>query len=120
MAVFSDLKKKDKIKKLDDLHLISFKKTPCYTCGRRDLAIERGHFISRRHIRIRWHVNNIRPQCVHCNRNLSGNLVLFEKYLTQEIGQDAIDELIYLKGKQVTHDFLNSEYERLKCLLKQD
>ena len=67
----------------------------CYTCGRylpwKDLDC--GHFISRRFISTRFDLNNMRPQCRHCNRDLHGNLDVYRQKLTLELGEDRIAEL---------------------------
>jgi len=69
----------------------------CYTCGKAveslRFPIQTGHFItsSTCSVEVRYSLDNLRPQCFHCNINLSGNWVAFEKHLLKDgIDIDAI------------------------------
>lgn len=70
----------------------------CFTCGAylpvEDLQC--GHFRPRRYMNTRWHEFNCWPQCNHCNVELSGNLVVYEKKLAGRYGQDAVDGIYIL------------------------
>jgi len=59
----------------------------CFTCGARKhyKEMDAGHCLSRRHKNTKYHEDNLRCQCVHCNRNLYGNVAEFEKRLGLEI-----------------------------------
>lgn len=64
----------------------------CYTCKKAELSgsnWQTGHFItsSTCSTAMRFDLRNLRPQCYHCNINLSGNWVLFERNLKKD-GQD--------------------------------
>lgn len=69
----------------------------CYTCDtvRHWKELQAGHYLSRRHHATRWHVNNVRPQCVGCNKygrlHGPGESVIFRRQLIAE-GVD-VDEL---------------------------
>lgn len=55
----------------------------CYTCGKPTDVPHTGHFItsSTCSVEMRYSLDNLRPQCYHCNINLSGNWVAYEKHL---------------------------------------
>ena len=67
----------------------------CYTCGVRKnwKELDCGHFHSRRFTPTRWDLDNMRPQCVFCNRNLGGNLEIYERKLKKELGEAKFEEL---------------------------
>lgn len=67
----------------------------CYTCGAlyKWTDIDCGHFIKRRYTNTRWDVDNLRPQCQHCNRTLGGNYEVYTAKMTKEIGQEGVDAL---------------------------
>ena len=70
----------------------------CYSCGAKGLAggnWQTGHFIpsSICSTELRYDLSNLRPQCYHCNINLSGNWPAFEARLIAEHGQGYVDEL---------------------------
>ena len=67
----------------------------CYTCGVRLPwnSLDCGHFISRRFISTRFDLNNMRPQCQWCNRELHGNLDVYREKLTNELGEEKMAEL---------------------------
>lgn len=73
----------------------------CYTCGKQDLEgsnCHLGHFIpsSVCSVHLRYELDNLRPQCYHCNINLSGNWINYETHLINEKGAYIIN---YLKRK---------------------
>lgn len=67
----------------------------CYTCGVKLLwqELQCGHFMGRRYINTRWDEVNCNPQCNDCNVVKSGNLVIYEKKLRAQHGDEAINEL---------------------------
>ncbi len=87
-------RKKGEITKLKEVlwqlcRQIQIKKygTTCYTCGKFiEKGIHTGHFITSSTCspEVRYDLQNLRPQCYHCNINLSGNWIAFEKKLLQE------------------------------------
>ncbi len=95
----------------------------CFTCARESLEggnCQLGHFItsSTCSTELRYDPRNLRIQCYHCNINLSGNWIAFERNLLRD-GQD-IAELkarnAATKGKVYTADWFRaqiSNYEKL-------
>lgn len=67
----------------------------CYTCGRQApwQELDCGHFMKRTYYPTRWDFDNLRPQCVRCNRLLSGNYEIYRKKMVDELGQDKVEEL---------------------------
>lgn len=81
----------------------------CYSCYRQGLEKgnrQLGHFIpsSVCSVELRYHLDNLRWQCYHCNINLSGNWIEYEKHLNKEKGPGFSESLKALneatKGKQ--------------------
>lgn len=91
----------------------------CYTCGVKKSwkQLDCGHFYSRRFINTRWHLDNMKPQCVFCNRNLGGNLQIYEKKLKRELGEDKFNELL-LKSRDTTKISTVELAEKLENLKK--
>lgn len=70
----------------------------CYTCGKGGLEgsnWQTGHFItdSTCSTELSYDLENLRPQCYHCNINLSGNWVKFEENLIRDHGKKYIETL---------------------------
>jgi hypothetical protein len=67
----------------------------CYTCNRPHpiKQIENGHYVNREHKTVRFHPNNARPQCTHCNCYRSGKHAIFGTKLAKEIGVEEVDNL---------------------------
>lgn len=84
----------------------------CYTCGNKVPIpqIQVGHFVSRSVLNLRWYTDNVRLQCFDCNIGLHGNLVVFEKKLRMEIGDEAVDRMLSIAKAppRITTDFIMS------------
>lgn len=70
----------------------------CFTCGRSGLEgsnWQTGHFItsSTCSTELRYDIKNLRPQCYHCNINLSGNWQIYEQRLIDTESQEYVNEL---------------------------
>lgn len=67
----------------------------CYTCGKRDFYknMDCGHYRSRRYLQTRFDLDNLRPQCVECNRYKHGNLEIYRARLVTELGEARVAEL---------------------------
>ena len=70
----------------------------CFTCGRGmrigDSGCQGGHWLVKSGYPCHYfHPDNVRPQCYHCNINLSGNSAVFERNLIEEIGKERVDWL---------------------------
>lgn len=73
----------------------------CMTCGKECpiKSIDNGHFISREHFGTRYHEDNCRPQCKHCNSYKQGRHLEFEIALIKEIGEGKVAALKQLAIK---------------------
>jgi hypothetical protein len=85
----------------------------CYTCYRTGLEgsnWQTGHFISSSicSAYLRYHLDNLRPQCYNCNINKSGNWVAYEEHLRKEFGADFPEAL-----KQLNRDTAGKQYDIL-------
>lgn len=73
----------------------------CYTCGdKRDWKEQQGgHYIHSGRSKPVTHYleDNVKCQCVRCNKYLSGNLGRYGEKLAVEIGLDRLDEMRQLK-----------------------
>jgi hypothetical protein len=72
----------------------------CYTCGAKKhwKELDCGHYIHRD--ALDYEINNLRPQCTHCNRFAHGHLDVYSEKLAKEIGYEEI-ELMRQRSKQV-------------------
>lgn len=77
-------------------------------------ACQAGHFITAANcgLTLYFHEMNVHCQCYHCNINLSGNWVEYEKRIIEVYGQDACDKLKWLKWNG------DIKYSRENYLLK--
>ena len=62
----------------------------CFTCGSEKhwKEIQAGHFMSRKHNATRWHLDNVKPQCVKCNMFSQGEQYKFGQALGKEVAQE--------------------------------
>jgi hypothetical protein len=67
----------------------------CYTCNNlHDIKIiECGHYHSRENKATRYHENNARAQCTHCNQHKHGRHTEFGNNLLGQIGFEEFEEL---------------------------
>lgn len=70
----------------------------CYTCGKTGLEGSNwhtGHYITDSvcSAELSYALDNLRPQCYHCNINLSGNWPSFETNLLRDHGRKYIENL---------------------------
>jgi hypothetical protein len=70
----------------------------CITCGRsyKWNDIDAGHFVSRRHLVLRFDPRNVFPQCRRCNRFLNGLQYIMGKRIDELLGVGTADELIQI------------------------
>ena len=75
----------------------------CITCERTFYYkdIDAGHFVSRRHIIVRFDELNVHPQCKRCNRFLNGLQYEYGKAIDMLYGKGTADKLVSL-SKQTT------------------
>ncbi len=88
--VKSELKKlKETLWKLcREIQILRYGRT-CYCCGAQNLEgsnCHLGHFIpsSVCSTEMRYDLDNLKPCCYHCNINLSGNWIAYEKHLIKD------------------------------------
>ncbi len=84
----------------------------CVTCGKvtpwksnkqlGENGIETGHCIGGRTAAVLFAEHNANPQCVYCNRNLSGNVDVYKLWIKHLYGQDEVDRLERLRYKRRT------------------
>lgn len=74
----------------------------CITCGKtyHFKNIDAGHFVSRRHLIVRFDELNVHPQCKYCNRFLNGLQYEYGKAIDSTYGKGTADELIQ-KSKSI-------------------
>jgi hypothetical protein len=65
----------------------------CYTCGVRKhyKELNAGHF---HHNKLDFDTRNLKPQCVHCNKFLRGNLAVYATHLMEELGEEGMKQLL--------------------------
>lgn len=90
----------------------------CYTCGKTKLKrhLQGGHFISRRWKAVRWHFDNMRPQCAGCNKFKNGEPQKFRRNLIKEIGKERVEHLeeIFDQEVKLSREYLMNLIEELK------
>ena len=82
----------------------------CYTCGKTFhwKGLQAGHFLAKNlGSNLYFHPDNIRVQCIWCNKHLHGNQAEFMKRLLKEIGRTRVTKLFELKKE--THQFTRKE-----------
>ena len=69
----------------------------CFTCGKEATGsgMHAGHFITGATcpVTIYFDERNVHAQCYHCNINLSGNWVIYERKMIDKYGQDIVNDL---------------------------
>lgn len=68
----------------------------CCTCSKRLHWKEAhcGHFISRRHLSVRWDERNTALQCPYCNTYNQGQQYFFSLFIDKRYGKGTVEELI--------------------------
>lgn len=92
----------------------------CVTCGTKTLwyeGMQGGHFIGRGSISTKLMEENVNPQCVRCNKYLSGNITAYTLYMIDMHGREFVDELQRLK--HVPKKYKRDEVEEIIRDLKQ-
>ena len=77
----------------------------CVTCDAQypwnDLRINAGHFVSRKCRTTIFMFVNCHPQCVNCNKHLGGNAAVYERFMVEKYGQEAVDDLKTLSRESI-------------------
>nr|WP_321263258.1 recombination protein NinG [uncultured Sphaerochaeta sp.] len=90
----------------------------CVTCGRpvKWNECDGGHFIDRRHRGTELEPDNVWPQCVVCNRFLSGDKEMYREVLDNRLGKERVEQL----EAMAEGDHIHKDYESLyKSFLSQ-
>ena len=99
----------------------------CYSCRKEGLAGSNwhtGHFIASSvcSTELRYDLGNLRPQCYHCNINLSGNWIAFEEQLLQEMGDKHAATLKkrnqLTKGAMYRDDWYHAKLAEYEAIVK--
>lgn len=92
----------------------------CFTCGARKLKrkMDCGHYISRRYKFVRWHFDNVRPQCKGCNGFNGGEPIKYRRNLIKEIGEERVKwlEENFDRPVKITREYLENLIEKLKTI----
>lgn len=91
----------------------------CISCSKKLKGkYDAGHYYSAgTHWSVRFHLDNIWGQCVHCNRDRHGNLIEYRIKLLQRIGQDRLTSL--QDQAHHTRKFTKHELEEISKKFKQ-
>lgn len=87
----------------------------CISCGKRInwKYADAGHFVSRRHLSLRFDEKNVNAQCPECNRFKSGNLEKYKRGLIIKHGRFIVD---YIENKKNEIRQFNDFEIELMCL----
>lgn len=95
----------------------------CVTCGKllHWKEAHAGHFISRRHMSVRWDERNVHPQCCGCNTFNGGALDEYSAYIINSYGMNTFDNLRAMKNQTVkwTRDQLQTLIARYESAVKE-
>lgn len=97
----------------------------CFTCGSLNhwKRLDCGHFIPRGNHYLRYRLDNVRPQCLICNRHKDGMFKEFAKGLNQE-GEGKADLLmedshvVYKLTREEVRQIIGEYSTKVKQLLK--
>lgn len=88
--------------------------TSCYSCGRvkHYKELQAGHLIPKSlGLSMYFEERAVRPQCYHCNINLSGNTIPFSFKIVKEYGAGILEELEALSRTSVKYSI--PDYEEM-------
>lgn len=95
----------------------------CYTCPARMhwKMLDAGHWQLRGNRSLRYEVNQMRAQCVTCNREMNGRPDVFEEELRAELGDDKVDAFLKTKNEYAgfTDEWYAEQIEYFKSTVKQ-
>jgi hypothetical protein len=90
----------------------------CVTCGKTGHIkdFQNGHFVSRRHLILRWDERNCHTQDVACNVFLNGNMTEYAEWMMNTYGKDIISKLNKekLQTFKLTREFLISKIKHYR------
>jgi len=102
-------------------------KFTCITCGKvaEGSGMHAGHFITGATCpaSLYFDERNVHAQCYHCNINLSGNWVIYERKMIERYGQETVDELklkrTLLMGEKLDTLWYEDKIQHYKLLLQE-
>lgn len=98
--------------------MVSIQSCYCYTCHQiySIKNIDCGHFHNRENMAVRYHEDNARPQCKHCNRYKSGKHTKFRSRLVNEIGSGRLENLnkLALSGEKYNIQFFEEMADKYR------
>lgn len=88
----------------------------CYTCEARKhyKELHCGHYI---HNRLDYERNNLRPQCISCNKWRHGNIGIYGEKLIKELGLEKVEQMrlySYKKGNNYSRKELTEIIKTLE------
>jgi hypothetical protein len=80
-----------------------------------------GHFVSRRHMSVRWDERNVNPQCPRCNTFNDGALDEYSAYIIDIHGMSVFNELRHAKHqtKKWTRDELEQMIQKYQAAARE-
>lgn len=97
----------------------------CFTCPTKKhwTQMQAGHYVSRKHLYLRWDLRNLKPQCETCNCMKHGNISVFSRRLEDEntgITEILLEEsrIVYKPSREEVRGVIADFSMKLK-LLKQ-
>lgn len=112
----TDLKKEAQIA-VNRFVRIRDSKRPCISCNgfkeqKRGGTMDAGHYRSvGAATHLRYYLFNINAQCVHCNRDLSGNIVEYRHGLIEKYGLDMVERI---ESDNQTRNYTKDDFRRIK------
>lgn len=85
----------------------------CFTCGKQGeiKEMQAGHYVSRKHLSLRWDERNVNCQCAGCNIFKHGALDVYALMLLDIHGKEVLRELA--QTKKESKRFTTKELESL-------
>lgn len=80
----------------------------CYTCGKKDVSLQCGHFISRSYLATRFDENNCRPQCLTAESKIR----MFNG-LHKNISKICVGDILWAFDKE-NYEYVKSEVLEIK------
>lgn len=86
------------LKKIATLHFNEFIRNRdiderCVSCKKNPVE-QAGHFYpAGSYATLKYNEDNVHGQCIHCNKFLSANLILYRRNIPERIGEDGLQEL---------------------------
>lgn len=91
---------------------------PCVSCGTPwQPSFQAGHWLTTKaRPELRYHLDNISAQCIHCNLYKSGNQQLYRVALVERIGSERVEAL---EGPHALPRWRREDYQRIEAQFKE-